>query len=95
MNQHSYYVRGKDAAYTRGLPLMVTFTSTNPAFALPDPCYLRIHAACARVANLSGAGEYVDRIFRDMEDTRVLASNGSSGDTLSYALTHGSKIEVF
>jgi len=63
MNQHSYYVRGKDASYTRGLPLMVTFTSTNPAFALPD--------------------------------TRVLASNGSSGDTLSYALTHGSKIEVF
>jgi hypothetical protein len=95
MNQNRYYVRGKDAAYTRGLPTAIIFTSTYPVFALPNPHYLLVHAACARVANLSGAGEYIDRILRDIEDTQVLATNGSSAEVLSYALIHGSKIKVF
>jgi len=90
-----YYVRGKDAAYIRGLPPIVTFTSTTPSFAMPDPRYLCIHAACAQVAHLSGAGEHIDSIFRDVEDTRVLANNGSSAEALCYALTYGSKIEVY
>jgi hypothetical protein len=47
------------------------------------------------VAHLSGAGEYVDSVFRDVEGTRVMATNGSSVEVLNYALTHGSKIEVY
>jgi len=80
--------------YVQALPATITFKSTNPAFSLPDPRYLRIHAACAKVAHLSGAGEYVDAVFRDMESIRVLATNGSSAEALGYALTCGSKIEV-
>jgi hypothetical protein len=47
---------------------------------------VRLHAAACRVAHLSGAGEYLEMVFRKMEETRVLASDGSSVDVLSYAL---------
>ncbi|KAI0246066.1 hypothetical protein BJV78DRAFT_1135986, partial [Lactifluus subvellereus] len=46
----------------------VTFTSSNDSLPLPDRRYLRLHAACAEVANLSGAGDYIDLIFRRLED---------------------------
>jgi hypothetical protein len=35
---------------------------------------------------------YSDEIFRDMEDTRVLAFDGSSADILNYAMMH--KLQV-
>jgi len=74
--------------HTIGLPDTVTFTTTDPRLSLPDPRYLRVHAACAKVANLSGAGECIDKIIRDLEDIRVLAADGSSADVLNYALMH-------
>jgi hypothetical protein len=40
------------------------------------------------VANLSGAGERIDKVIRDLEDIRVLAADGSSADVLNYALMH-------
>jgi hypothetical protein len=46
----------------------ITFESTDPDLSLPNPDYLRIHAACCRVAHLSGAGEYMDKIIDDPED---------------------------
>ena len=52
----------------------------------PDPRYLRLHAACAQAAHLSGAGEYINNILRDMETTRVLAKDGSSADLLNFRL---------
>jgi hypothetical protein len=82
-----YHVRGKDATFTRNIPPTVTFTSTT-SFPLPDPRYLRVHAACAKVAHLSGAGEYIDATFRDTEGIRVLATDGSSAEALYYALIH-------
>lgn len=53
---------------------------------VPNPTYLRIHAACCRVLHLSGAAEYVDLVFRKMEDIPVLAEDGSSFDVLAMAL---------
>lgn len=44
-------------------------------------------AACAKVVYFSGAGEYSNFIYRDMDSTRALASNGSSADLLGAALT--------
>jgi len=38
------------------------------------------------VAHLSGAGEYIDQVFREMEEIRVLARDGTSADVLSTAL---------
>ena len=50
--------------------------------ALPDPDLIALHAACARVAYLSGAAEYFDMLEQDAEDTSVLASDGSSASLL-------------
>ncbi|KAJ8593210.1 hypothetical protein M405DRAFT_931012 [Rhizopogon salebrosus TDB-379] len=67
----------------------MTFTTSDPVrLPLPSPRYLGIHAACCKVARLSGVGEYSDKVFRDMEDTRVLSFDGSSAELLSYALIH-------
>jgi len=64
----------------------IVFKSTHPDLPLPDPVYLRIHAAICRVAHLSGAGEYMDKILEDLEDIRVLSNDGSSAHILSFAL---------
>ncbi|KAF8263835.1 hypothetical protein EI94DRAFT_1739875 [Lactarius quietus] len=59
----------------------------NVMFTTPDPLKsLALHAACAQVAHLSGAGEYVDHILRDMEDICVLAHDGTSSEVLHHAL---------
>ncbi|EGN95750.1 hypothetical protein SERLA73DRAFT_76816 [Serpula lacrymans var. lacrymans S7.3] len=52
----------------------------------PDPRYLKLHAMCCKVAHLSGAGESINKIHRDMEDMSVLAKDGSSMDLLNYKL---------
>lgn len=62
------------------------FKSELPNLPLPNPAYLRIHAACCRVAHLSGAGEYMDKVLEDLEDVRVLSKDGSSAHLLSFAL---------
>jgi hypothetical protein len=46
----------------------VTFTTTDPELPLPSPHLLALHAACAKVAQLSGASEFIDR---DMETISV------------------------
>ena len=42
--------------------------SAHPDLPLPNPIYLSIHATCCRVAHLSGAGEYIEKILEDLED---------------------------
>ncbi len=66
----------------------VTFTTPDPeALPLPSPAYLAIHAACCRVARLSGAADYVEEVLREEEEVRerierigILAEDGSSMD---------------
>ncbi|GAW02658.1 hypothetical protein LENED_004325 [Lentinula edodes] len=43
-----------------------TFTTSDPRLPLPDPALLALHATCAKVAHLSGAGEHIDRVHRDL-----------------------------
>jgi hypothetical protein len=69
-----------------GLPQTVTFTARNN-LPLPDPRYLALHAACANVAHLSGAGEYIDSVDRDIDAIRVLVKDGSSNMVLAKAMT--------
>ncbi|KZO90054.1 hypothetical protein CALVIDRAFT_543049 [Calocera viscosa TUFC12733] len=45
----------------------ITFTTADPSYDLPNADYLRLHAICARIAHLSGAGELIDRVYRDSE----------------------------
>ena len=65
--------------------LFVTFETSDDL--LPDPQLLGLHAACSRVAHMSGAAEAFDDVERDVEDTRVLAFNGSSAHLLDHLLT--------
>lgn len=68
-------------------PKYATFSTPNPQrLPLPSPTYLAIHAACAKVAHFSGAGEYIRKILRHMEDTRVLAEDGGSAELLHMAM---------
>ena len=55
---------------------------------VPSPEWLALHAACAKVAHLSGAAEYIETILRDAEETTVLAADGSSGEILTHLLQH-------
>ncbi|KAI0761945.1 hypothetical protein BD413DRAFT_485087, partial [Trametes elegans] len=55
---------------------------------LSGPAYLRIHAACCRIARMSGAAEHLELVFRDIQVMKVLAHDGTSADVLSYALHH-------
>jgi len=66
----------------------IEFTTPDPENHLPflSPEYLQIHAACARVAHLSGAAEHMDKILRELEDIRVLSKDGASAEALEYAL---------
>ena len=71
------------------------FRSARQGLPLPNPAYLRIHAACCRVAHLSGAGEYMEKVLEDLEDMRVLPQDGSSAYLLSYALKpYGQEVVV-
>jgi hypothetical protein len=76
---------------------IVTFTTRDPEkLPLPSLEYLKIHAACARVAHLSGAGEHIDKILRELEYTKVLSDDGASAEALEHALLPLSRqIRVF
>ena len=52
-----------------------------------DSRLLALHAACARVAHMSGAAKAFDELERDVEDTEVLAFDGSSSRLLDHLLT--------
>ena len=82
--------------FIREIPPQVRLTTPDPNnYPLPNPYYLALHAACARVVHLSGAAEYIEMVFRGMEDTKVLATDGGSGDVLYHALIHRGDIEVY
>ncbi|KAG9009171.1 hypothetical protein FRB93_005667 [Tulasnella sp. JGI-2019a] len=67
-------------------PPIVTFTSSDPEIPVPNARFLRLHAACAKIANLSGASEYIESTLHDMEEMEVLATDGTSADVLNFAL---------
>ncbi|KAJ3712859.1 hypothetical protein C8R42DRAFT_615201 [Lentinula raphanica] len=68
-------------------PRTVTLTTPDPVlYPLPDPKLLALHATCAKVAHLSGAGEYLDKIDYDEETIGVLATDGGSFEVLNQAL---------
>ena len=70
-----------------GRPEFVTFSSPDPEkLPLPKPAYLHIHAMCAKVAHLSGASEYIERVLRDLEEICVLAEDGASSHLLNEAI---------
>ncbi|KAG8925239.1 hypothetical protein FRC00_004177 [Tulasnella sp. 408] len=86
--------KGNFALVDSPVPRQVTFESTNTSISLPNSHYLRIHAACAKVARLSGAAEYLETILNEWEERPVLASDGGSADMLSFLLARASSFAV-
>lgn len=72
----------------RNISPFTSFTTTDPSIPLPDPAPLALHGPCAKVAHLSGAGEYIDRVQIDFDRLEVLAEDGGSSDVLFHALYH-------
>lgn len=67
------------------LPKTVSFVSRH-RIPVPDPRYLALHATCAKVIHRSGMAEILNKILEDLEQTDVLASDGSSANILDHAL---------
>lgn len=86
-NCYKVILRGDMHPFILGYPpSTVTFTSTDANLPLPSPLYLSIHAACAKIAYLSGATEYIEMMHRETADLQVLSDDGSSADLLTHAL---------
>ena len=69
------------------VPGTATFTSSDPDH-LPCPSWelLALHAACAKVAHFSGAGEYINKFDCDADDMNALGTDGGSSAILTRAL---------
>ena len=62
--------------------MVVEFSSRHERVPPPDPYLLALHAVCARVAHMSGATGFFDKLGWDAEETKVLAFDGSSARLL-------------
>ena len=67
---------------------VIMFTSTDPRLPLPNPEYLKLHAAVCRVAHMSGAAGYLDQEDQDLNQIGVLAPDGSSAKLLASRLRY-------
>jgi hypothetical protein len=77
----------------------ITLTSPDTInLPIPSPELIALHAACARVAHLSGAGAYIDEFDQDADDLDVLACDGGSSDVLTHvilrSMTHSVGVEA-
>ena len=69
------------------MPEKITLMSLDPAtLPIPSPELIASHAACAKVAHLSGASAYIDRLDQDADDLDVLACDGGSSDVLTHMI---------
>jgi HNH endonuclease len=44
----------------------------------PSPKLFAVHRAVGRILHLSGAGAYIDKLLRDLDDVAVVAEDGST-----------------
>lgn len=73
---HGYEPAASHCSYLYHCLKLATFSTPDPEkFHLPHPTYLVIHAACAKIAHLSGAAEHIKKVLRRMEVTHVLAED--------------------
>ncbi|KAI1115900.1 hypothetical protein F5Y14DRAFT_409677 [Nemania sp. NC0429] len=68
-----YILRGYTLPLTRTL-----YLSENRTIDPPSSRLLALHCAIAHVLHLSAAGEYIDRLLREMEGQGVCATDGST-----------------
>lgn len=67
----------------QGLPVTRTlYLSHNRTIDPPSPRLLALHRAIAYILHLSAAGEYIDKLLRDMDGQAVLADGSTELDRL-------------
>ncbi|KAK7063794.1 hypothetical protein R3P38DRAFT_3301484 [Favolaschia claudopus] len=102
-SEHTYDVKSADPEFFKIVPTpprRVIFAvdpacisdctaKGKPVPKLPSPSLLAMRAACSRVAHMAGAAEQADQIARDMEDTLVLAEDGTSAELFVSRLMQG------
>ena len=62
-----------------GIEEHIKFNSTAEAPA-PDPKILALHAACAGIAHMSGAAEYLQELFRDTDSIAVMTEPNAADE---------------
>ncbi|PPQ93669.1 hypothetical protein CVT25_012728 [Psilocybe cyanescens] len=95
-NHHQYKLNAiRPSVIDNGVCDKIELTTPDPVkYPLPDPHYLALHAACAQVVHLSGAGKYIEKVLQDIETIGVLASDGGS-DVLYHALVRQQGVEAY
>ncbi|KAJ3574973.1 hypothetical protein NP233_g1407 [Leucocoprinus birnbaumii] len=97
--ENCYEIKYYDGKPFPDMADFVTF-STPPSdespgyLPVPSSELLALHATCCKVARMSGAAEYIDRVYDDVDGLGVLDWDGSSGDLLRYKLLSLSSSEV-
>ncbi|RYC54053.1 hypothetical protein CHU98_g12155 [Xylaria longipes] len=79
--QHTYRIDSflyPSISNTLGLPITRTFYLTDArTIDPPSPRLLAVHHAIAHILHLSAAGEYIDRLLRDMDEKGILADGST------------------
>lgn len=78
--EHTYDIKSLDPMITDLLKLPIRralFLSQDRLIEPPSPRLLALHRAIAHILHLSGAGEYIDKILRDFEETGVRGDGGT------------------
>ncbi|KAJ3579736.1 hypothetical protein NPX13_g829 [Xylaria arbuscula] len=78
---HTYRVNSflhPSVSRTLGLPITRTLYLTDTrTIDPPSPRLLAVHRAIAHILHLSAAGEYIDRLLRDMDEKGILADGST------------------
>ncbi|KAF7976475.1 hypothetical protein HWV62_6743 [Athelia sp. TMB] len=91
---NQYNVRSIKPGILKGVQNPITLP-TNHNIPAPDPRYLKLHAACAQIAHLSGAAEYISSVERELEETGVLATDVSVRAVVNVPLCSSEVAEGF
>lgn len=65
----------------QGLKARITFEACeveDKTIPPPNPRLLAVHAACAQIAQMSGAAEYINEFFRDDDEISVMTQPGAA-----------------
>lgn len=84
---NQYTVHAREDWMLEDFPRVITLTTPDNRLPLPSPACLALHALCCEASWLSGAGQYLEKIDEEIENTQVLANDGSSAQLLSSALS--------
>ncbi|KAM5538034.1 hypothetical protein V8D89_008231 [Ganoderma adspersum] len=77
------------ARFDPPVPERIQFVASAANFPLPDPTYLRVHAACCRINHLSGAWRHlqVESLFWEEARAHAFDANGPLPSPISLAIS--------